>query len=241
MMDAMSTLFLARYGWKWIYQVLLNNYTGSYILFDDIETIFKAEIQKKEDAEPIGHKLPPGHYFKYCSEINAAIIQHFHPEIKHNEAIMIGGKIYMDIAGNPGFYKVDDDMRIFIETAIKSGYTFCLVANQEKESIQKLLDYFKVADLFKYIVVSDEAGYRKPDPRFFIHAIKILWKPRPKKIAFLSNKLIDDIEGAEKAGIDHRFLFCSQNEYNGIFANTSYTKLQKVSDLLKILAEKWGE
>ncbi len=242
MMDAMFTLFSARYGRWWIYKVLFDKYkcAGSCASLEAIEAVYKTERKRKENAEPtIANKLPPGHYFKYWSAINAAIIQHFNPEIKQNEAIKIGGEIYLEIMGNPDFYKVDDDMRIFIETAIERGFDFCLVTNQEKVSIQKLLNYFKVADLFKYIVVSDEVGYKKPDPRFFLYTKSILREPRSKRIAFLGNNPINDMEGAANAGINYRFLFDPKNEHAGTLTHVSYIRLEKVSDIIKILADAW--
>ncbi len=82
---------------------------------------------------------------------------------------------------------------------------------------------------FQEVIVSDEFGYRKPDPRIFKHALETSG-------AKLNNSLMigDDYEadiiGAKKLGIDQAFL-----NLEGIKTQGSTYEIQKLSELKKWL------
>src|SRR5689334_14700879 len=53
---------------------------------------------------------------------------------------------------------------------------------------------------FAWVVTSVEAGYRKPDSRFFAYALR-RWRLRKDRVLFVGNQLDTDIKGALDYGI----------------------------------------
>ena len=79
-------------------------------------------------------------------------------------------------------------------------YRLGLVTNGTAETQRAKLLALGVADLFNPVVISEEAGFRKPDIRIFEFAIAG-WALPPESVLFVGDDPISDIEGAEAAGM----------------------------------------
>ena len=55
--------------------------------------------------------------------------------------------------------------------------------------------------LAPFIIVSEEAGYAKPDPRIFRDALKATGLTSPKQIMFIGDNPLADIDGAKRFGM----------------------------------------
>lgn len=57
-----------------------------------------------------------------------------------------------------------------------------------------------------FTLVSEEAGYHKPDKQLFLAALKLAGDVPPEQVLFVGDSLIADIRGAEGAGLTPIFL-----------------------------------
>ena len=56
-------------------------------------------------------------------------------------------------------------------------------------------------ELVPFIIVSEEAGYRKPDPRIFRDALEATGLTAPEEVMFVGDSPVADIEGARRFGM----------------------------------------
>ena len=61
-------------------------------------------------------------------------------------------------------------------------------------------------ELAPFIIVSDEAGYRKPDPRIFRDALKATGLTAPEEAMFVGDNPVADIDGAKRFGMKAAWL-----------------------------------
>ena len=57
-------------------------------------------------------------------------------------------------------------------------------------------------ELAPFIIVSQEAGYAKPDPRIFRDALEALGLARPEQVMFVGDNPVADIDGAKRFGME---------------------------------------
>ena len=60
--------------------------------------------------------------------------------------------------------------------------------------------------LAPFIIVSEEAGYRKPDPRIFRDALEATGLTAPEEIMFVGDNPVADIDGAKRFGMKAAWL-----------------------------------
>lgn len=53
-----------------------------------------------------------------------------------------------------------------------------------------------------FVIVSEECGFQKPDPRIFEHALKVANHDDPSSVLMVGDRLEMDIKGARDSGID---------------------------------------
>lgn len=71
------------------------------------------------------------------------------------------------------------------------------------ESVQKRrLEISGLKDMIKFMVVSEECGYAKPDHRFFEHTMKVAGRSSKEGVIVIGDRLETDIEGANQFGFD---------------------------------------
>ena len=56
-------------------------------------------------------------------------------------------------------------------------------------------------ELAPFIIVSEEAGYAKPDPRIFQDALEATGLTRPEQVMFVGDNPVADIDGAKRFGM----------------------------------------
>ena len=56
-------------------------------------------------------------------------------------------------------------------------------------------------ELAPFIIVSEEAGYAKPDPRIFRDALRATGLTRPEQVMFVGDNPLADIDGAKRFGM----------------------------------------
>jgi putative hydrolase of the HAD superfamily len=83
---------------------------------------------------------------------------------------------------------------------LRRSYRLGLVTNGTGATQRAKLASLGIETLFDPIIISEEAGYRKPDPRIFQLAIANWDLPR-ESILFVGDDLVSDIHGARGAGL----------------------------------------
>ena len=71
---------------------------------------------------------------------------------------------------------------------------------------QARLEHCGVADLFDPLVISEEIGVAKPDPKIFQHAFAQLGEPDKSRILMVGDNPHSDVLGAQNAGINSCWL-----------------------------------
>lgn len=90
--------------------------------------------------------------------------------------------------------------------ALAGRYKLGLITNGYAATQRKRLSACGIADRFQTVVISDEVGFRKPDPRIFAIALRALGV-RPEEALYVGDSLSDDYAGARNAGVP----FCYYN------------------------------
>lgn len=93
--------------------------------------------------------------------------------------------------------------------SLTSKYSLGLVTNfSYYPGVYRLLDKFALGQYFKTIVISGEAGWKKPSERIFQTALSQL-SAKPEETVFVGDSYEEDVTGARKAGI--MTVFISKN------------------------------
>lgn len=107
-----------------------------------------------------------------------------------------------------------------------------IITNGYGEAQRRRLDACGIAQLFDSLVISDEAGMRKPDPRIFELALADMGLTREEAL-FVGDSIADDYEGAKRAGID----FCFYNRDSSPLPQEVAPKyeIQRLTELMNLL------
>lgn len=81
-----------------------------------------------------------------------------------------------------------------------------------------------------FTLVSEEAGYHKPDKRLFLAALELAGEVSPEQVLYVGDSLIADIQGAQNAGIWP--IFMSPDTDN---SPAGIVTIRQLSDLLTLL------
>jgi putative hydrolase of the HAD superfamily len=92
-----------------------------------------------------------------------------------------------------------DDVEYVLEQ-LSGKYQLGIVSNGSPEVQYSKLDTLGIRHLFECIVISEELGHRKPDPRIFLEATKLLSR-LPEECIYIGNLFETDILGAKNAGL----------------------------------------
>jgi FMN phosphatase YigB (HAD superfamily) len=100
-----------------------------------------------------------------------------------------------------------------LETLSRIPFRLGIWANTRRAKESGIRHWLRRAGIdhyFSWVVTSAEAGYRKPDPRFFAYALAKCRLKR-SRVLFVGNQLNTDIKGATDYGI--RNVWLSAQEY----------------------------
>jgi 2-haloacid dehalogenase len=81
-------------------------------------------------------------------------------------------------------------------------YNLAILTNGIAEVQRSRLAKSALHDIVPHIIISEEVGLSKPDPRIFEYAVKILGYPRRDTVLMVGDSLSSDIRGGINAGID---------------------------------------
>ncbi|WP_110933237.1 HAD family hydrolase [Paenibacillus bouchesdurhonensis] len=86
-------------------------------------------------------------------------------------------------------------------THFRKKYTMALITNGQTLIQHGKINQLGIRDDFDLIIVSEEAGVKKPNPRIFEMAIEEL-QLKPEECVYIGDHPINDIEGAARIGME---------------------------------------
>lgn len=114
---------------------------------------------------------------------------------------------------------------------LKSRYPLTIISNGFKETQHRKINSAGIAEFFAHIVLSEEAGALKPDPRIFEYAMQ-LNDARPEECIMIGDSYAADIQGAINAGIDQVYYPLNGNKSDN---QHSTFLISQLSELYQIL------
>jgi HAD superfamily hydrolase (TIGR01549 family) len=106
-----------------------------------------------------------------------------------------------DFAARYGEFRLDDlypDALPAIDALRERGYRVAVLANQPAQRTGELRALGTVVDA---IAMSDELGVQKPDPEFYRRGLELLGGPPPADVAYVGDRLDNDVIPAGAAGM----------------------------------------
>ncbi|MBB6735149.1 HAD family hydrolase [Cohnella sp. CBP 2801] len=116
---------------------------------------------------------------------------------------------------------------------VRGKYKTGLVTNGGTEVQHGKIDRLGIREDFDVILVSEEAGVKKPDPRIFAMATDRLGV-RPEECVFVGDHPANDIEGAHRAGMRTIWLQVNQPWREGLSARP-LRSIRRLAELLEVL------
>ncbi|MBI3848723.1 MAG: HAD-IA family hydrolase [Verrucomicrobia bacterium] len=101
--------------------------------------------------------------------------------------------------GTGDAWRIFDDVLPALDALATAGVRLAVISNWD-ERLRPLLQQLKLSDYFETVIVSCEAGFAKPSPVIFEHALKKLGLP-PGSILHVGDNLSADVQGARGAGL----------------------------------------
>lgn len=99
-----------------------------------------------------------------------------------------------------GFQLVDlyPDALPAVEELCRIGYRVAILANQPAQRTAELRGLGFAPDV---MAMSEELGVAKPDPAFFERALTLMGRPDPARVAYVGDRLDNDVLPAARAGM----------------------------------------
>lgn len=89
-----------------------------------------------------------------------------------------------------------------LESVKNKGYRMAVISNFDyAPTAHSLIDKFGIRRFFEQIVISEEVGWRKPNPIIFIRALELL-EISPGEALLVGDNFKADVAGAKGVGID---------------------------------------
>lgn len=104
-------------------------------------------------------------------------------------------------------------------------------ANVQKPRIQQST----IKGLFEQVIISEEAGFQKPDSRIFEFAFSRLELEEKSKVLMVGDSLTSDIQGGNQYGIDTCW-FNPHEQINHVAIEPTY-EIRHLSELLKVVEQ----
>lgn len=105
---------------------------------------------------------------------------------------------------------------------LTNGFTALQRGKIKRHRLDKYVDF---------VLVSEEAGYHKPDKRLFLAVLPLAGESRPEQVLYVGDSLTADIQGAQGAGFTPVFM-CPEGESE---PPPGVLKIQKLSELVGLL------
>ncbi|MFX0064070.1 MAG: HAD family hydrolase [Candidatus Hermodarchaeota archaeon] len=128
-------------------------------------------------------------------------------------------------------YSLDDQALPVLKALKNRNLTLAIITNGLVDiQIKKIKKFPALHKLLEVIIISEEYGINKPDPRIFQICLEKTNIVNPKNALFVGNNLESDIEGAENAGI-RAILFDPLDNYP-IYSGE---KIKSLSEILLLI------
>jgi putative hydrolase of the HAD superfamily len=222
------------------------------ILFDADETLFDFKKSEKEAFRntiiEFNMEYDENHHLKIYQLVNTAIWKEFEEGLitqeklkverfkrlsemlKVNFDCVLFAKTYMKHLANASF--LYEDSQELIESLHKH-YLLAIVTNGLKDVQDNRIRKSVISKYFKDIIVSEEVGVSKPNPKIFEYVFKSTGHIEKSKILIVGDSLTSDIQGGINFGIDTCWYNPNKiiNE-TGIKPNYEITKLTELKNFL---------
>jgi putative hydrolase of the HAD superfamily len=83
-----------------------------------------------------------------------------------------------------------------------SAYSLALITNGLKDVQRPRIKASHIGHFFREVVISEEIGYAKPDPKFFEVTLQKIGNPPSDSVLIIGDSLSSDIMGGTLSGID---------------------------------------
>lgn len=137
-----------------------------------------------------------------------------------------------------GFGEADlyPDVRPALDRLLARGYRLAIAANQPRRRTAELRALQIPAEV---IVTSEEMGLYKPAPAFFARTLALLGDPEPGEVAYVGDRIDNDVLPAERAGM--RAIWLRRGPWGLIQALPPTVIPALVADSLAEVAERIDE
>jgi putative hydrolase of the HAD superfamily len=116
---------------------------------------------------------------------------------------------------------------------LKKTYILGLITNGRTAIQHAKVDHLGIRDAFRLILVSEETGIKKPDPRIFRHAMDRL-QLSPGECLYIGDHPVNDMEGAANAGMQTIWVKRNQPWRDGLTAKP-LRAIERLDELLELL------
>ncbi len=123
-----------------------------------------------------------------------------------------------------------DDTVTVLDT-VHQKYTTGILTNGFIHMQRKKLERYNLTAYVDFSLVSEEAGYHKPDKRVFLEALKLAGNVSPGETIYVGDNLEADIQGALGVGITPIFM----NARDNLNPPDGVIKIRRLSELLPLL------
>jgi HAD superfamily hydrolase (TIGR01549 family) len=115
--------------------------------------------------------------------------------------------------------------------AVRQKYTTGILTNGFIELQRQKIERYNLAAYVDFTLVSEEAGYHKPDERLFLEALKLAGNVSPQETIYVGDSLVNDIKGALRAGLTPIFI----NSQDSLEPPEGVIRIQRLSELRSLL------
>ena len=148
----------------------------------------------------------------------------FHGEDKQSLALRMGDD-FLRLTNKYFTLLPDAEM---VVTYLAGRYPLTVLSNGFKEVQYYKLAHSGLQDRFSHIVISEELGFNKPDPRLFSIALRMN-NVSAQQAIMIGDSYTSDIAGAKAAGIDQLWIHKEPTEQNATYI------VPKLADVMTIL------
>lgn len=136
--------------------------------------------------------------FNHTREDWAALVEKAFSGLTNQQSNQTFFSELYDRFGASNAWRMFEDVLPALDALATAGIRLAVISNWD-ERLRPLLQQLELSDYFETIIVSCEAGFAKPSPVIFEHAVKKLGLP-PESILHVGDNLTADVQGARGAG-----------------------------------------
>jgi putative hydrolase of the HAD superfamily len=118
-----------------------------------------------------------------------------------------------------------------VMAAMRARYKVGILTNGFTTLQRRKIQRYGLDRQVDFTLVSEEAGYHKPDKRLFWAALKLAGEVPPEQTLFVGDSLVADIQGAQEAGLTPIFMKPEKDSASP----PGVVTIQQLSELLALL------